>query len=80
MAKMPRLMLRGLMAIPEPGASVERYRELKRLYDELKPTYRFDTLSVGMSDDLETAIGEGSTMVRIGTAVFGARLPVQSAA
>jgi len=68
------------MAIPEPGAGVDRYRELKRLYEKLKGEFGFDTLSVGMSDDMETAIAEGSTMVRIGTAIFGARQNIRSAA
>jgi PLP dependent protein len=77
---LPRLRLRGLMAIPEPGASRERYRELKSLYEKLKSQFRFDTLSVGMSDDLELAIAEGATLVRIGTAIFGARNPVKDAA
>ena len=77
---LPRLKLRGLMAIPEPGADVDRYRELKNLYEKLKSEFRFDTLSVGMSDDMETAIAEGSTMVRIGTAIFGARKKIRSAA
>jgi pyridoxal phosphate enzyme (YggS family) len=79
-SKMPRLNLRGLMAIPEPGAVVARYRELKALYEKLKREFRFDTLSVGMSDDLELAIAEGSTMVRIGTAIFGARQRIRPAA
>ena len=79
-AALPRLKLRGLMAIPEPGADVARYRELKALYEKLKSEFGFDTLSVGMSDDMETAIAEGSTMVRIGTAIFGARAKVRSAA
>jgi pyridoxal phosphate enzyme (YggS family) len=79
-AKLPRLRLRGLMAIPEPGADVARYRELKDLYGQLRNKFQFDTLSVGMSDDLETAIAEGSTMVRIGTAIFGARNRVRPAA
>ena len=78
--KMPRLRLRGLMAVPEPGAAVDRYRELKSLYEELKSEFRFDTLSVGMSDDMETAIAQGSTMVRIGTAIFGARQKIRPAA
>ena len=77
---LPRLKLRGLMAIPEPGADVSRYRELKALYEKLKSEFGFDTLSVGMSDDMETAIAEGSTMVRVGTAIFGARTKVRSAA
>ncbi len=77
---MPRLKLRGLMAIPEPGAEAARYRELKALYETLKNQFQFDTLSVGMSDDLELAIAEGATMVRIGTAIFGARKTVRDAA
>jgi pyridoxal phosphate enzyme (YggS family) len=79
-SKMPRLRLRGLMAIPEPGADAVRYRELKGLYEKLKVEFRFDTLSVGMSDDLELAIAEGATMVRIGTAIFGAREKIRPAA
>jgi len=75
-----RIRLRGLMAIPEPGADRSRYRSVKALYDELKPKYGFDTLSMGMSDDMDLAIAEGSTMVRIGTAIFGARPQVKSAA
>jgi len=77
---LPRLKLRGLMAIPEPGADVARYRELKNLYEKLKDEFRFDTLSVGMSDDMDAAIAEGATMVRIGTAIFGARQSVRPAA
>ncbi len=77
---MPRLRLRGLMAVPEPGADRARYRELKALYEELKARLEFDTLSVGMSDDMELAIAEGSTMVRVGTAIFGARQRVRPAA
>lgn len=73
-AALPRLRLRGLMAIPEPGAGVERYRALKALFDQLAPL-GVDTLSVGMSDDMDLAIAEGSTMVRVGTAIFGARTP-----
>jgi PLP dependent protein len=79
-AALPRLRLRGLMAIPEPGAPRERYAEVSALYDELKAEFSFDTLSMGMSDDLELAIAEGSTMVRIGTAIFGARRKEKSAA
>jgi pyridoxal phosphate enzyme (YggS family) len=77
---LPRLKLRGLMAIPEPGADVARYRELKALYEKLESEFGCDTLSVGMSDDMETAIAAGSTMVRIGTAIFGTRQKVRSAA
>jgi hypothetical protein len=76
---LPSLRLRGLMAIPEPGADRARYAELRSLYEKLKPQYGCDTLSVGMSDDLETAITEGATMVRIGTAIFGARTQVRRA-
>jgi pyridoxal phosphate enzyme (YggS family) len=74
------LKLRGLMAIPEPGADRARYRSVKALYDSLKGRYGFDTLSLGMSDDMDVAIAEGSTMVRIGTAIFGARKAHKSAA
>ena len=74
------IRLRGLMAIPEPGADRSRYRSVKALYDGLKDEFGFDTLSVGMSDDMDVAIAEGSTMVRIGTAIFGARKKERSAA
>ena len=74
------IRLRGLMAIPEPGADRSRYRSVKALYDSLKDEYGFDTLSLGMSDDMDLAIAEGSTMVRIGTAIFGARKKQKSAA
>jgi pyridoxal phosphate enzyme (YggS family) len=67
------LRLRGLMAIPEPGAPRERYREVRELFEKLKGEPGFDTLSMGMTDDMELAIAEGATMVRIGTAIFGAR-------
>jgi hypothetical protein len=82
--RLPRLRLRGLMAIPEPGteparvhASFARMRELlEQLRDEVAGSgLDLDTLSLGMSDDLEAAIAEGSTMVRVGTAIFGAREP-----
>jgi len=78
--KMPRVRLRGLMAIPEPGAGIDRYRELKNLYEKLASEFSLDTLSVGMSDDMETAIAQGSTMVRIGTAIFGTRQKIRPAA
>jgi pyridoxal phosphate enzyme (YggS family) len=80
MQNLARIRLRGLMAIPEPGAERARYRELRALYEKLKSEFGFDTLSVGMSDDMELAIAEGSTMVRIGTAIFGARNSIRSAA
>jgi len=74
------IRLRGLMAIPEPGADRSRYAEVKKLFDQLKGEFALDTLSMGMSDDMDMAIAEGSTMVRIGTAIFGARKKVRSAA
>ena len=79
-SRLPRLRLRGLMAVPEPGAEAARYRELKELYERLERRFHFDTLSVGMSDDLELAVAEGATMLRIGTAIFGQRSKVRSAA
>jgi len=79
-ASLPRLKLRGLMAIPEPGAPRERYAEVRQVFDELKKRVDVDTLSMGMSDDLEIAVAEGATMVRIGTAIFGARRKEKSAA
>jgi len=79
-ASLKNIRLRGLMAVPEPGAPRARYAEVKTLYDELKSEFGFDTLSLGMSDDMELAIAEGSTMVRVGTAIFGAREKVRSAA
>jgi len=78
--EMPRLRLRGLMAIPEPGAPRERYKEAKALFDRLGRRFSCDTLSIGMSEDMDTAIAEGSTMVRIGTAIFGPREKAKSAA
>ena len=79
-AAMPRLRLRGLMAIPEPGAPRSRYQEVKKAFDSLKDEFAFDTLSMGMSDDLDLALEEGATMVRIGTSIFGPRPEHQSAA
>ncbi len=79
-ASLPRLRLRGLMAIPEPGAPRARYHEVYRAYEKLKAAFDVDTLSMGMSADLELAIAEGATMVRIGTAIFGQRRKERSAA
>ena len=79
-AALPCLRLRGLMAIPEPGAARDRFHAVNALYQELKAEFAFDTLSMGMSDDLELAIAEGATMVRIGTAIFGQRQKQKSAA
>ncbi len=79
-AGMKNLRLRGLMAIPEPGAPRERFREVGELYEKMKAEFGFDTLSMGMSDDMELAIAEGCTMVRIGTAIFGERRKERNAA
>lgn len=77
-AALPRLQLRGLMAIPAPAAAGDDprapFRALQALYASLRREgLELDTLSAGMSDDLEAAIAEGSTLVRIGTAIFGTR-------
>ena len=78
-SQMPRLKLRGLMAIPAPEQDPEKQRipfqALAELQQQLNENLQLDmdTLSMGMTDDLEAAIYEGSTMVRIGTALFGAR-------
>ena len=79
-AALPRLKLRGVMAIPEPGPGRARYGEVRKVYDALKDEFGFDTLSMGMSQDLELALAEGATMVRIGTAIFGARTRERTAA
>jgi hypothetical protein len=68
------------MAIPEPGAPPPRFREIGELFRDLRDAFGLDTLSLGMSDDMEAAIAEGSTLVRIGTAIFGERRKVQDAA
>ncbi len=73
-----RVRLRGLMAIPEPAGDVEAqrrpHRALRELLDALNARgLALDTLSMGMSADLEAAVTEGATIVRIGTAIFGAR-------
>ena len=77
-ATLPRLSLRGLMAIPEPAAdfAAQRapHRQLRELLQRLRAEgLALDTLSMGMSADLEAAIAEGATIVRVGTAIFGAR-------
>jgi len=77
-AALPRLALRGLMAIPEPTPDAElqrkRFREVRVLKDKLAGEgIALDTLSMGMSADLEAAVAEGATMVRVGTAIFGER-------
>jgi pyridoxal phosphate enzyme (YggS family) len=74
-AALPRLRLRGLMAIPEPGPeAAAQHAAMAALFNDLKAAgLGVDTLSLGMSADLEAAIAAGSTMVRVGTAIFGAR-------
>ena len=79
-SRLPGIRLRGLMAIPEPTthtmvqrASFLKLRELKD--DLVRRGIALDTLSMGMSDDLEAAIAEGATHVRVGRAIFGERLP-----
>jgi len=77
-AALPGLRLRGLMAIPAPEADPQReraaFRAMRGLYDELRAGgLALDTLSMGMSADLDVAIAEGATMVRVGTAIFGER-------
>lgn len=77
-AALPRLRLRGLMGVPEPAADFDAqrlpHRALARLQRELMSQgLTLDTLSIGMSADLEAAIAEGATLVRVGSAIFGAR-------
>lgn len=76
--KLPKLELRGLMAIPAPTHDVnlqrQQFRKLRELQTQLnRHDFHLDTLSMGMSDDMEAAIAEGATIVRIGSAIFGAR-------
>jgi pyridoxal phosphate enzyme (YggS family) len=77
-AKLPQLKLRGLMTIPEPAENESAARavhhQAKALFDSLNAVgLNLDTLSMGMTADLEAAIAEGSTCVRVGTAIFGLR-------
>jgi pyridoxal phosphate enzyme (YggS family) len=79
-AKLPNLALRGLMTIPDPvdgfDAQVAVHTQARALFDEVKAALnlpQFDTLSMGMTGDLEAAVQAGSTMVRVGTAIFGGR-------
>ncbi|WP_017347666.1 YggS family pyridoxal phosphate-dependent enzyme [Pantoea sp. A4] len=77
-AALPNLCLRGLMAIPAPESDYERQlavcQQMAAAFNALKQDFAtIDTLSLGMSDDMDAAIAAGSTMVRIGTAIFGAR-------
>ena len=77
-AALPRLKLRGLMTIPapsdDPALARAPYRAMRKLLDDLRLSgLAVDSLSMGMSDDLEAAVAEGTTMVRVGTAIFGER-------
>jgi hypothetical protein len=77
-ARLPHLALRGLMTIPEPAAGFEAQKAVhlraRALFDQLRAAgLALDTLSMGMTADLEAAVAAGSTMVRIGTAIFGVR-------
>ena len=79
-AALPRLRLRGLMTIPDPAPDFEAacavHASARALFDQLNAAgLGLDTLSMGMSDDLEAAIAAGSTLVRVGSAIFGARPP-----
>lgn len=77
-ADLPHIRLRGLMAIPEPVDDFARqrdaFRRVREVFEQLnREGLSLDTLSMGMSHDLEAAIAEGATMVRVGTAIFGER-------
>ncbi|MGF6815593.1 pyridoxal phosphate enzyme (YggS family) [Paraburkholderia atlantica] len=77
-AALPKLKLRGLMSIPEPAGDLDAqrapHRQLRELFERLRNDgLALDTLSMGMSADLEAAVLEGATIVRVGTAIFGAR-------
>ena len=77
-AKLPNLVLRGFMAIPEATADIgllhQRFRTVAELLSRARTEgLRLDTLSMGMSSDMDIAIAEGATIVRVGTAIFGAR-------
>lgn len=81
---LPRLRLRGLMTIParEPDPTRQRlpFHQLHNLFEQLNNSgFKLDTLSMGMSGDLEAAIAEGATLVRVGTAIFGPRLTKSTA-
>lgn len=75
-SQLPKIRLRGLMVIPAPD-NTAAFADAKALFDEVREKHAhpqdWDTLSMGMSSDLEAAIAAGSTMVRVGTALFGAR-------
>jgi pyridoxal phosphate enzyme (YggS family) len=77
-AQLPNLRLRGLMAIPEPESDLSKqhaaFARVRKLFEQLRADgLELDTLSMGMSGDMQAAIAEGATIVRIGSAIFGAR-------
>ena len=78
LVRLPRLQLRGLMTVPAPTEDFleqrRAFRALRTAYEQLNAEgFSLDTLSMGMTHDLEAAIAEGSTLVRVGTAIFGER-------
>lgn len=79
-SQLPKIKLRGLMVIPAPD-NTAAFADAKKLFDEVKGQHAhaqdWDTLSMGMSGDLDAAIAAGSTMVRVGTALFGKREPIE---
>ncbi|OCZ59324.1 YggS family pyridoxal phosphate-dependent enzyme [Acinetobacter seifertii] len=79
-SQLPKIKLRGLMVIPAPD-NTAAFADAKKLFDEVKGQHAhaqdWDTLSMGMSGDLDAAIAAGSTMVRVGTALFGKRDPIE---
>ena len=88
-AKLPHLTLRGLMAIPAPNPDLSEqllafgrvqacFLDIKRRHQENIGFKAFDTLSMGMSNDMEAAIAEGSTLIRVGTAIFGKRAKIST--
>ena len=77
-AQLPRLQLRGLMTIPAPTQDVQlqsaQFSQVRQCYEQLREKgFKLDTLSMGMSEDFESAISQGATMVRIGAGLFGVR-------
>jgi pyridoxal phosphate enzyme (YggS family) len=76
--QLPHLKLRGLMAVPELTSATalqrEQFQMMRKIFDQLKKDgFDIDTLSMGMSEDMDIAIAEGATIVRVGTAIFGPR-------
>jgi hypothetical protein len=77
-AALPAMRLRGLMTVPAPTADPDlqrrQFRQLREIFEHIRAAgIALDTLSMGMSDDLEAAIAEGATLVRVGRAIFGER-------